>query len=208
MVRRILERGHRDFPRPQAARHPQHRPQGDEEPRAAGRAYDQPARRRRPENDAGRASKGWPRARRTAKCARPLLIAVTQLTSTSAETLSETSCSIDTPMEEVVAHYAANAAQRRDWTASSARRSRRRRVKRACGQGFLTVTPGVRFADGDAGDQVRITTPATRARDRLRLHRGRPRRSPPPPTRSRRVSALLWRTFTGGHELYKDDIYK
>ena len=59
------------------------------------------------------------------------------------------------------------------------------RVHETCGREFLTVTPGVRFADGEAGDQVRVTTPATRQRDRFRLYRGRAVRS--------RRRQILWR---------------
>jgi len=92
-----------------------------------------------------------------AKCARPLLIAVTQLTSTSAEMLRD-ELLIGTPMEETVAHYAANAAQSGlDGVVCSPHEAAA--VKRANGQGFLTVTPGIRFADGSADDQVRIMTP-------------------------------------------------
>ena len=53
---------------------------------------------------------------------------------------------------------------RRGWTALSAPRLRRAACTRACGAGFCTVTPGVRFAGGDAGDQKRVTTPG-RARE-------------------------------------------
>lgn len=88
---------------------------------------------------------------------RPLLIAVTQLTSTSAEMLRD-ELLIGTPMEETVAHYAANAAQSGlDGVVCSPHEAAA--VKRANGQGFLTVTPGIRFADGSADDQVRIMTP-------------------------------------------------
>ena len=92
-----------------------------------------------------------------AKCARPLLIAVTQLPSTRAEMLRD-ELLIGTPMEETVAHYAANAAQSGlDGVVCSPHEAAA--VKRANGQGFLTVTPGIRFADGSADDQVRIMTP-------------------------------------------------
>ena len=70
---------------------------------------------------------------------RPLLIAVTQLTSTSEERMQK-DLLIDRPLDEVVMHYAKNA--------------------KDAGLDFLTVTPGVRFADGEVGDQVRVTTPA------------------------------------------------
>ena len=89
---------------------------------------------------------------------RPLLIAVTQLTSTSAEIL-EKDLLIKEPMEKVVAHYAKRAAEcGLDGVVCSPLESPA--VKTVCGSDFITVTPGVRFADGDAGDQVRVTTPA------------------------------------------------
>lgn len=89
---------------------------------------------------------------------RPLLIAVTQLTSTSQEML-EDELWINEPVEHVVAHYAKNALRAGlDGVVCSPREVRA--VKRACGEEFLTVTPGVRFADGDLGDQVRVATPA------------------------------------------------
>lgn len=88
---------------------------------------------------------------------RPLLIAVTQLTSTSAEIL-EKDILIKEPMEKVVAHYAKRAAEcGLDGVVCSPLESPA--VKTVCGSDFITVTPGVRFADGDAGDQVRVTTP-------------------------------------------------
>lgn len=89
---------------------------------------------------------------------RPLLLAVTQLTSTSPEGLKN-DLLIDRPMDEVVMHYAKNAADSGlDGVVCSPLEAGK--VHSVCGDGFLTVTPGVRFADGDAGDQVRITTPA------------------------------------------------
>ncbi len=89
---------------------------------------------------------------------RPLLIAVTQLTSTSQETL-EKDLLIEKPMEDVVAHYAAVAKESGlDGIVCSPLEVPG--VKARLGKEFLTVTPGVRFADGDAGDQVRVTTPA------------------------------------------------
>lgn len=89
---------------------------------------------------------------------RPLLIAVTQLTSTS-ESQMRTDLLIDRPLEEVVQHYAKNAkAAGLDGVVCSPLEAGK--VKESCGSGFLTITPGVRFAGGDAGDQVRITTPA------------------------------------------------
>ena len=88
---------------------------------------------------------------------RPKLIAVTQLTSTSQARL-ETELLIERPMDEVVAHYAACARDAGlDGVVCSPLEAEG--VKRACGASFLTVTPGVRFADGAADDQVRVTTP-------------------------------------------------
>jgi len=89
---------------------------------------------------------------------RPLLIAVTQLTSTSEERMQQ-DLLIDRPLEEVVMHYAKNAAESGlDGVVCSPKESPV--VHDACGKGFLTVTPGVRFADSAVGDQVRVTTPA------------------------------------------------
>lgn len=88
---------------------------------------------------------------------RPLLIAVTQLTSTD-ETRMREELLIERPLEEVVAHYADNAKKAGlDGVVCSPLEAAT--VHEKCGDRFLTVTPGVRFADGDAGDQVRITTP-------------------------------------------------
>lgn len=88
---------------------------------------------------------------------RPLLIAVTQLTSTDQERM-EKDLLIEKPLEEVVDHYAANAKKAGlDGVVCSPLEAAR--VHELCGEGFLTVTPGVRFTDGDAGDQVRVTTP-------------------------------------------------
>ena len=88
---------------------------------------------------------------------RPLLIAVTQLTSTDQERM-EKDLLIEKPLEEVVDHYAANAKKAGlDGVVCSPLEAAR--VHELCGEGFLTVTPGVRFADGDAGDQLRVTTP-------------------------------------------------
>ena len=93
---------------------------------------------------------------------RPLLIAVTQLTSTSEERMRQ-DLLIDRPLEEVVLHYARNAkAAGLDGVVCSPLEAAG--VHAACGGDFLTVTPGVRFAGGDVGDQVRVTTPA-RARE-------------------------------------------
>ncbi len=89
---------------------------------------------------------------------RPLLIAVTQLTSTDEETMHR-DLLIDAPIAEVVMHYASNAkAAGLDGVVCSPLEAGR--VHEACGSDFLTVTPGVRFADGDRGDQKRVMTPA------------------------------------------------
>lgn len=89
---------------------------------------------------------------------RPLLIAVTQLTSTSQEQL-ESDLLIDEDMEKVVAHYGYNAkVAGLDGVVCSPLESEK--VHGVCGEDFLTVTPGVRFADDDKGDQTRVTTPA------------------------------------------------
>ncbi|MBQ9700728.1 MAG: orotidine-5'-phosphate decarboxylase [Lachnospiraceae bacterium] len=89
---------------------------------------------------------------------RPLLIAVTQLTSTSEERMRE-DLLIDKPIDEVVMHYAKNAKDSGlDGIVCSPLEAGK--VHDLCGKDFITVTPGVRFADGDIGDQVRVTTPA------------------------------------------------
>ena len=89
---------------------------------------------------------------------RPLLIAVTQLTSTSEERMRE-DLLIDRPIDEVVMHYAKNAADSGlDGIVCSPLEAGK--VHETCGVNFITVTPGVRFADGDIGDQKRVTTPA------------------------------------------------
>ena len=89
---------------------------------------------------------------------RPLLIAVTQLTSTDQESM-ERDLLIREPIDEVVMHYAATAAGAGlDGVVCSPLEAGK--VHERCGRRFLTVTPGVRFADGDAGDQKRVTTPA------------------------------------------------
>ncbi len=89
---------------------------------------------------------------------RPLLIAVTQLTSTDQATL-ERDLLIRAPIDEVVLHYAQNAKTAGlDGVVCSPLEARK--VHDACGADFLTVTPGVRFADGDVGDQKRVMTPA------------------------------------------------
>ncbi len=93
---------------------------------------------------------------------RPLLIAVTQLTSTSEE-LMHNDLLIEKPLKEVVMHYAKTAKESGlDGVVCSPLEAGE--VHAACGKNFLTVTPGVRFADGEKGDQVRVTTPA-RARE-------------------------------------------
>jgi len=89
---------------------------------------------------------------------RPLLIAVTQLTSTSEERMRE-ELLISAPLAETVLHYAENAKDAGlDGVVCSPLEAGL--IHERCGGGFLTVTPGVRFADGDVGDQVRVTTPA------------------------------------------------
>ncbi len=89
---------------------------------------------------------------------RPLLIAVTQLTSTDQESM-ENDLLIQKPIDEVVMHYAANAAKAGlDGVVCSPLEAGK--VHERCGEKFLTVTPGVRFADGDIGDQKRVMTPA------------------------------------------------
>ena len=88
---------------------------------------------------------------------RPLLIAVTQLTSTDQESM-ETDLLIKEPIDKVVMHYAHNAkVAGLDGVVCSPLEAQK--VHEVCGKNFLTVTPGVRFADGDVGDQVRVTTP-------------------------------------------------
>ena len=89
---------------------------------------------------------------------RPLLIAVTQLTSTSQQSMEE-EIGICKPLADVVIDYAKNAKLAGlDGVVCSPLEAAL--VKEACGQDFLTVTPGIRFADGDVGDQVRVMTPA------------------------------------------------
>ena len=89
---------------------------------------------------------------------RPLLIAVTQLTSTDQETL-EKDILIEKPIDEVVMHYAETAKNAGlDGIVCSPLEAGK--VHDRCGAGFLTITPGVRFADGDVGDQKRVMTPA------------------------------------------------
>ena len=89
---------------------------------------------------------------------RPLLIAVTQLTSTDQQAM-ERELLIDRPLSEVVLSYAENArAAGLDGVVCSPLEAGA--VHGRCGAGFLTVTPGVRFAEGDKGDQKRVATPA------------------------------------------------
>ena len=89
---------------------------------------------------------------------RPLLIAVTQLTSTDQESM-ENDLMIHAPIDEVVMHYASNAKKAGlDGVVCSPLEAGK--VHDRCGKEFLTITPGVRFADGDVGDQKRVMTPA------------------------------------------------
>ncbi|MBO5859533.1 MAG: orotidine-5'-phosphate decarboxylase [Clostridia bacterium] len=89
---------------------------------------------------------------------RPLLIAVTQLTSTDQETL-ERDILINKPIDEVVMSYAETAKNAGlDGIVCSPLEAGK--VHERCGEKFLTITPGVRFADGDIGDQKRVMTPA------------------------------------------------
>lgn len=89
---------------------------------------------------------------------RPLLIAVTQLTSTSEERMKQ-DLLINEPIDKVVMHYAQNAKKAGlDGVVCSPLEAGK--VHESCGKEFLTITPGVRFADGEKGDQVRVMTPA------------------------------------------------
>ena len=89
---------------------------------------------------------------------RPLLIAVTQLTSTDQQRM-EDDLLIHEPIDKVVMHYASNAKKAGlDGVVCSPLEAQK--VHETCGEKFLTVTPGVRFADGDIGDQKRVMTPA------------------------------------------------
>ena len=89
---------------------------------------------------------------------RPILIAVTQLTSTDQETMTN-ELLIDRPVADVVLSYAKNAAASGlDGVVCSPLEAGI--VHENCGKNFVTVTPGVRFADGDIGDQKRVMTPA------------------------------------------------
>lgn len=89
---------------------------------------------------------------------RPILIAVTQLTSTSEERMQK-ELLINSSINDTIVQYAKNAKEAGlDGVVCSPLEAGM--VKEGCGSSFLTVTPGVRFADGDVGDQVRVTTPA------------------------------------------------
>ena len=89
---------------------------------------------------------------------RPLLIAVTQLTSTDQESM-ERDLLIREPIDQVVMHYAKTAKEAGlDGIVCSPLEAGK--VHTACGHDFITVTPGVRFADGEVGDQKRVMTPA------------------------------------------------
>lgn len=88
---------------------------------------------------------------------RPMLIAVTQLTSTSEERMKN-ELLINAPIDQTVMHYASNAKKAGlDGVVCSPLEAGK--VHDTCGKDFVTVTPGVRFADGDIGDQVRVMTP-------------------------------------------------
>ena len=88
---------------------------------------------------------------------RPILLAVTQLTSTSEERMRD-DLLINEPIDKVVMHYAANAKKAGlDGVVCSPLEASK--VHDVCGSEFYTITPGIRFADGDIGDQVRVTTP-------------------------------------------------
>ena len=89
---------------------------------------------------------------------RPLLIAVTQLTSTDQEAM-ENDLWIREPIDRVVMHYAENA-RRAGLDGVVCSPLEAGKVHEICGADFLTVTPGVRFADGEIGDQKRVMTPA------------------------------------------------
>ena len=89
---------------------------------------------------------------------RPILIAVTQLTSTDQESM-ENDLLIKEPIDKVVMHYASCAKDAGlDGVVCSPLEAGK--VHDLCGKDFVTVTPGVRFADGDVGDQKRVMTPA------------------------------------------------
>ena len=89
---------------------------------------------------------------------RPLLIAVTQLTSTSEEVMQQ-ELWIEKPIDQTVMHYAKNTMEAGlDGVVCSPLEAGK--VHEVCGEKFFTITPGVRFADGDIGDQKRVATPA------------------------------------------------
>ena len=89
---------------------------------------------------------------------RPLLIAVTQLTSTDQESMTR-DLLINEPIDKVVMHYAKNSAiAGLDGVVCSPLEAGK--VHQVCGNNFLTVTPGVRFSDGEVGDQKRVMTPS------------------------------------------------
>ncbi len=89
---------------------------------------------------------------------RPILIAVTQLTSTDQESM-EKDLWIEKPIDQVVMHYALNSKNSGlDGVVCSPQEAEK--VHNVCGKDFITVTPGVRFADGDMGDQKRVMTPS------------------------------------------------
>ena len=89
---------------------------------------------------------------------RPILIAVTQLTSTDQDSM-ENDLLIKEPIDQVVMHYASCAKEAGlDGVVCSPLEAGK--VHERCGENFVTVTPGVRFADGDVGDQKRVMTPA------------------------------------------------
>ena len=89
---------------------------------------------------------------------RPMLIAVTQLTSTDEETM-KSDLLINEPIDKVVMHYA-SVAKRSGLDGVVCSPLEAGKVHETCGRDFVTVTPGVRFADGDIGDQKRVMTPA------------------------------------------------
>ena len=89
---------------------------------------------------------------------RPILIAVTQLTSTDEETM-KSDLLINEPIDKVVLHYA-SVAKKSGLDGVVCSPLEAGKVHDTCGKNFVTVTPGVRFADGDIGDQKRVMTPA------------------------------------------------
>ena len=89
---------------------------------------------------------------------RPILIAVTQLTSTDEETMKQ-DLLINEPIDKVVLHYA-SVAKKSGLDGVVCSPLEAGKVHDTCGKEFVTVTPGVRFADGDIGDQKRVMTPA------------------------------------------------